>query len=440
MQERSLSGDENRPPYVDYLNVQGTGPASDSDPTPGPGNSIPGDPLPGEGPPVTDSPPVVEPTLGIPTSGTSSSRPALVPLIWVLGFLLTLLVVVTQVERISYSIGRGQQRAALEALENAQLTSFSQASKRVAEGVVRSVVPIETLDATGAVQIGQGSGVVVDEAGYILTNFHVIRGASAIRVYLPEGLPVLAEVVGVEPDADLAVLKIDAGGLLALKWGDSDKLESGDPVWAVGSPYGLDNSVTMGIISAKGRRNIDGRGSGRLGGEVEPRFQDYLQTDAVVNPGNSGGALVNIRGELVGINTAIVGKTYGGISFAIPSSMARVVYEQLRNNDGKFVPGWLGVSLARTTSWGQDSQRLESLVRGALVTGVVAGSPAEKAGIGAGDVIVRWNDRVVEDQRDLLWQVAATSPGTTVEVTVRREEEDHTLSVEITDWPAMVPR
>lgn len=439
MQERSFPADDQGPPYVDYLNAAGSEQGAQGD------QEVQGESLEGERqaggdhasepacelPPVQDDDRAVEDGSAMAVAARSTSRLSATPLVWVLGFLLALLVVVSQVERIAYSIGRGQQRAALEALENAQLTSFSQASKRVAEGVVRSVVPIETIDTRG----GQGSGVIVDEEGYIVTNFHVVRGAGAVRVYLPEGSPVMAKVVGVEPDADLALLKIEAGGLLALKWGDSDKLESGDPVWAVGSPYGLDNTVTMGIISAKGRRNI-GEGGPRSG---EPRFQNYLQTDAVVNPGNSGGALVNIRGELIGINTAIVGDTYGGISFAIPSSMVRVVYEKLRENNGEFQPGWLGVSLARMTSGQRNTLGLNSS-GGALVTGIVKDSPAEKAGIAENDVIVRWNDRPVADQPDLLWQVAATSPGTKVDVVVKRDKFEKTLSVEIADWPAIVPR
>lgn len=431
MQEHLSSGDEHRPPFIDYLNAGDNPPASES------GSATP--------PPPPPQPVAV-----------AARRPA-TPLLWFLTFLLTLLVFIVLldlvagvrlIERISYSIGRGQQRAALETLENAQLTSFSHASKLVAEGVVRSVVPIEALDANGdadllssfmgspegSIRSGQGSGVIVDDEGYVLTNHHVIAGAKKILVHLPDRSPVLARVVGYDPLTDLAVLKVDAGGLLGLNWGNSDELESGDPVWAVGSPYGLDNSITMGIVSAKGRHNVNAS----LNGGQRPRYENYLQTDAAVNPGNSGGALVNIRGELVGINTAIVGPTYQGISFAIPSRMAREVYESIRENNGVFNRGWLGVRLEQLTH----SRRTELGIEergGALVVEVIPDSPAEKAGLSAGDLIVQWGDQKVADQRELLWQVATTPPGSEVEIVILRDQEQQTLSVSLVDWPSELP-
>ncbi len=412
-----------QPPFVDYLNAQGENQAAYSE-------------NPAEM--TVDSSEVsisLEPAptpADAPVPPRSAGRSA-VPLFWVFGFLLAVLLGVSLVERVSYSIGRGQQRAALETLENSQLASFAQASKLVAEGVGRSVVYIEALGSGGGSELnallgvsqpqtmptGQGSGVIVDEEGYILTNHHVISGAEELRVHLREGAPKVAKVVGYDPLTDLAVLKIEADGLLALQWGDSDSLEAGEPVWAVGSPFGLDNSITMGIVSAKGRRGIGGRNG--------KRYQNYLQTDAAVNPGNSGGALVNIRGELVGINTAIVGMTYQGISFAIPSSMAREVYDRLRANNGKFNRGWLGVRLERVA---------KPTEKGALINETVPDSPAEKAGLVAGDRIVKWGEHVVEDQEDLLWQVAATTPGSAVAVTVVRDGERETLSVTVVDWPA----
>ena len=200
----------------------------------------------------------------------------------------------------------------------------------------------------------QGSGVIVDAEGYIITNYHVVDHATDVNVELSDGSKHRAQVVGIDPATDLAVLKIGAANLTAAPWGKSSDLEVGDPVLAIGNPFGLARTVTAGILSATGRHAV-----------VEHvNYQDFLQTDAAVNPGNSGGPLVNMKGQIVGINTAIVGPTYQGISFAIPSDMVHQVYDQLIKS-GKVARGWLGVSMRELTP--EESEKLG--VSGALVAG-----------------------------------------------------------------------
>ena len=200
---------------------------------------------------------------------------------------------------------------------------------------------------------GQGSGVIIDPAGYILTNYHVVRGANEIRISLSDGRKVDANLVGRDAATDLAVLKVAADGLLAAEWGDSNDLEVGALVWAVGSPFGLQRSITFGILSAKNRAGVAGT-----------VYQDFLQTDAAVNPGNSGGPLVDARGRVVGINTAIVGEAYQGISFAIPSSVARGVYERLKTTGRVERAGWVSVSRMSRTRWLNDCDFPRSRERG----------------------------------------------------------------------------
>jgi S1-C subfamily serine protease len=330
------------------------------------------------------------------------------------------------VERLSYRSERGRARAAREELEELGPTKFAETSRNVAKAVGASVVFIDTRSTVAirgrlAETAGQGSGVIVDETGYILTNSHVIEGAERIRATLDTGQTLPAEVVGVDTYTDLAVLKIEADGLLALPWGDSDALEPGDPVWAVGSPYGFANSVSFGIISAKGRSGIS-----------ETKYQDYLQTDAAVNPGNSGGALVNSRGQLVGINTLIIGNAYRGISFAIPSKMARGVYDRSRT-PGKS-RGLLGVYPDKVSA--EVARRMGlSDGKGALVDHLIQDSPADRGGVKEGDVIVAWNGQEVENPNRLMVLVSETAPETTVEMIVVRDGERTPLKIKVGRLP-----
>jgi serine protease Do len=266
---------------------------------------------------------------------------------------------------------------------------------------------------------GLGSGVIMSADGTILTNNHVIEGATRIRVQFHDGREVDAAVVGADAATDLAVVRVvpdkrkGATDLPAMPLGDSDLLRVGEWVIAVGSPYGLSHTVTTGIISATGRNNT-GINS----------YENFLQTDAAINPGNSGGALMNLRGELVGINTAIFSRSggYQGIGFAIPVNTARKIAADLIR-DGEVTRGWLGVSIqpldpALAEALGVSDQR------GALVGGIIPGSPAEKAGIRRGDVITRIDDRMIPDPNTLLNHIALLAPGTWVEIALNRRGKE----------------
>ena len=261
------------------------------------------------------------------------------------------------------------------------------------------------------VQRALGSGVIVRDDGYVLTNHHVIDGAEDIRVDLNSRKTYTAKVVGSDPPSDLAVLKISASGLSVLRLGDSDQVRVGDVCLAVGNPLGVGESVTAGIISAKGR-STDNVGGGS--------FQDFLQTDAPINQGNSGGALVNTRGELIGINSQILSSNGGniGIGFAIPSNMAKNVMGQLIGK-GTVKRGMLGVGIQPVTSDLAASMGLKE-ARGVVVNSVTPAGPAEKAGVKTGDVILQFNGKSVNDANELRNEVAANSPGSQVTLTILR--------------------
>jgi serine protease Do len=265
-----------------------------------------------------------------------------------------------------------------------------------------------------------GSGVIVSTEGYILTNNHVVKDADKITVTLSDKREFDGEVVGTDPKTDIAVIKIKADGLHVIKWGDSDELKVGEFVIAVGSPYGLQQTVTSGIVSAKGRANV------RIAD-----YEDFIQTDAAINPGNSGGPLINIRGELVGINTAIFSTSggYQGIGFSIPSNMVKVVMDSLVKH-GKVVRGWLGVTIQPVTQELAKQFGLEE-AQGALVSDVIEGSPAEKAGLRRGDIIVEYDGDKVVDSIGLRNKVASTAPGTKAKMVVVRDGKRITITVEI---------
>ncbi|HEX3869189.1 MAG TPA: trypsin-like peptidase domain-containing protein [Pirellulales bacterium] len=353
-------------------------------------------------------------------------------------------------EQIEFAMTRGKLRAKAEAAaaelgdlaKNAELVKLSDTSRafrNVAQLISPSVVHIDTeqiervrsrsiFDEFGGEgshdklyrAIGQGSGIIIDKAGYILTNNHVIENARTIVVKLADGREISdVKVVGYDVYTDLAVLKIRAPDLIAASWGSSDDLEVGDWVLAVGNPYGLDRTVTSGILSAKERHAIDENNA----------YQDFLQTDAAVNPGNSGGPLLNIQGEVVGITTAIVGRAYQGISFAIPSHIAQNVYTHLIEN-GKVPRGYLGVGLQELTP--DLAQKLSIPdTNGVLITGVQKGSPAEKAGLEAGDVVTEWAGKKVDEPAELRLQVAGTAIGAHVTVKIIRNGKPTTLQVDV---------
>ena len=272
-------------------------------------------------------------------------------------------------------------------------------------------------------QHGLGSGVIVSADGYILTNRHVINGATEIRVALADGREFPAKLIGADEKTDVAVIKIKADNLPAMTFADSNELAVGDVVLAVGNPFGITQSVTQGIVSGKDR--VTGNAAD----------EDFIQTDAAINPGNSGGALVDVEGRLVGINTAILSRTGGnqGIGFAIPSNLCQWVMTSLVKS-GHVERGYLGVSIQSLTPALAQDFGLDKIT-GALVSDVTSGGPADKGGIKSGDVVKTFNNQAVRDSAQFKLQVAETAPGTKVPVEVVRDRETKNLEITVNDQP-----
>lgn len=367
-------------------------------------------------------------------------------LLWLLvflGALLTIAYVVPYViEEVNYSATRGKMRAehdqASEELQGDPLLQLSRNSQLVTRRVAPSVVHISAVDFTGPViasayQLsdrllpppGQGSGVVVDSRGYIITNYHVIHRAQRILVRLSDGRrDVPAEVIGFDKESDVAVLKVASTGLTAADWGDSEDLQVGSMVWAMGSPYGLDQTVTQGIVSAKHRA-----------GKVGTPFQDFLQTDAAVNPGNSGGPLVNTSGKVVGINTAIVGDNYQGISFAIPSSVVRRVYDRLLA-EGQVHRGFLGIEPRELTDEAAQKAGLNP-PSGVYVKDVVIGSPAARVGLRPGDIVLKWNGVRITSPAQMTTVISDTEIGSGAQLSIWRDGEEMPLEIKVGERPQL---
>ncbi|VAX29781.1 HtrA protease/chaperone protein [hydrothermal vent metagenome] len=269
-----------------------------------------------------------------------------------------------------------------------------------------------------------GSGVIVSDDGYIITNNHVVEQADEIKVTLYDRRTLTGKVVGADPKTDIALVKINVKGLPTIPWGNSEKLKVGEFVLAIGNPFGLSHTVTMGIVSAVGRANV---------GIAD--YEDFIQTDAAINPGNSGGPLVNIHGELVGINTAIFSRSggYQGIGFAVPSNMVRRVMEQLRKQ-GKVIRGWLGVTIQDMTPELAEKFGLKTAA-GALVSDVFKDSPAQKAGIKRGDVIIEYDGKAITSVSSLRNMVARSKVGSEVEITVVRNSTRNKFRVVVNELP-----
>lgn len=276
----------------------------------------------------------------------------------------------------------------------------------------------------GPVPMGQGSGFIISSDGYIVTNNHVVGEADVVKVSLSDGRKFEAKIVGTDPQTEIALIKIDADGLPTLPLGDSEKVRVGEWVLAIGSPFGLSHSVTSGIVSARGRGNV---------GIVD--YADFIQTDAAINPGNSGGPLINMNGEVIGMNTAIVSRAGGsdGVGFAIPVNMIKYIVDQLRDH-GSISRGFLGISIQGLTpelaKWfGTDEQH------GVLVADVAKDSPAEKAGLQRDDVILELNGKPVEELGAFRSHIATTPAGKDVELTLLRDGERINKTVEIGTLP-----
>ena len=259
-------------------------------------------------------------------------------------------------------------------------------------------------------QMGEGSGVIVDAKGYILTNYHVVLGADKLTVRLFDGKELKGTVQGTDPKTDLAVVHVEAEDLPAATLGDSDKLQVGEWAIAIGSPFGLEETVTVGVISAKGRTGL---GTGT--------YEDFIQTDASINPGNSGGPLVNIDGEVIGINAMII-QPGQGIGFAIPINLAKTIMMELIKQ-GKIVRPWVGIGLQDLTPELRKSFNVEEK-EGALISQVFEGSPAEKAGLKVGDIIVEIDSKKIKSSQDVVREVLKKQVGQKIEIAIIREESE----------------
>lgn len=269
-----------------------------------------------------------------------------------------------------------------------------------------------------------GSGVIVSAQGYILTNHHVINGATEIAIALHDGRAIQARIVGADPETDLAVLQIELRDVPVITLGHSDQLRVGDVVLAIGNPFGVGQTVTSGIVSALGRNSLGIN-----------TFENFIQTDAAINPGNSGGALVNARGELVGVNTAIFSQSGGshGIGFAIPVDLARDVLTQIIEQ-GRVIRGWLGVKIQDITPELAESFKLAEPA-GVIITNIILNGPADQAGLDRGDVITHIDDQKVHDLRQTLDQISKHKPGEQISLRIVREGKTLTKKATVIERP-----
>jgi serine protease Do len=386
----------------------------------------------------------IEPTAETPFDPlTPPPRPTTPPVrrgfVWILLALCLVTSVVYgvpyMIEQSGYAYELGRARASLESLEkldrSGALERASEMFRLATHAVSPAVVNIRTKNFNPGGTEGLGSGVVIDkEKGYIVTNQHVIRNADAILVRVGKRTEMMGELVGEDPRTDLAVIKVKGSLPLAAAWGDSDLLEEGDWVLAIGSPYGLERTVSAGIVSATSRTTLSAVG--------QDTYEDFIQTDVAINPGNSGGPLVNLKGEIVGINTAIsvINPEQGGnqgLGFAIASSMARRVVDQLITSK-KVNRAYLGVVTQPLTP-DQAKQMKVADAKGAYVVRVLTASPAEKVGLRLEDVITALDGKPVEDPSTLRNRIFTLEPGRKVPVTIVRGGLEKTLEIEVARQP-----
>jgi S1-C subfamily serine protease len=330
--------------------------------------------------------------------------------------------------RLQYARTRAELRAIRDAAQGAELTSVGKLFTTLARIIGPAVVNVTSTrqvtvvaDEIAALRgesakpvTGEsvGSGVIIGDDGVLVTNYHVVARSDAIQVSLADGRRFVADLVGADAASDLAVLRIQADHLPVAAWGDSDTMEVGEMVWALGSPFGLDRTLTYGIVSAVGRRGV-----------TESPYQEFLQTDASINPGNSGGPLVDVHGRVMGITTAIVGQDYSGIGFAIPSNTARQVCEQILASNAHVERGYVGLALqphgARPAS------------PGVVVAGVEPRSPAAMAGITKGDVVVAFDGEDVSDPAEFVLMVTRSAVGSEVVIDFIRDGERQSVEVRV---------
>ena len=382
----------------------------------------------------------------------------------------------SMLESSRYAWHRGQLRAEYEMagqqLERISWEGLNHISESVAKRTNASVVHItmsaeaneqdirfdETPGPARRPKVGQGSGIVADALGHIITNYHVLDEGSQINVILADERTCVAQLVGFDKLTDLAVLKINADELFPITWGDSDCTEVGSPVWALGSPFGLAGSITFGILSSKHRLDLSGTSYEDSIRNPFPkipkrnasaRYSDLMQSDVAVNPGNSGGPLVNGRGEMIGINTAIIGESYRGVSFSIPSNVVRNVFNQILET-GKMRRGWIGVELARAshaTGAPQpantvDFNDLIDIVdiaklprRGAVVSGLLNKSPAMLAGLRVGDLILEINGLKIKGVEELIFEIGKSPVGSEIAIAIDRDGESIAIPVIVGERP-----
>lgn len=375
------------------------------------------------------------------SAAVSRSQSVFPGMVWLATFSVMLAITVfigpKIVEEYSYAYARGKSQAEYEvakvALKENPLGGISSMYEFVAQKISPSVVHIDTTTSRFEKESllfvkdtrGQGSGVVYSEDGYIVTNQHVVDGAKEIRVTFADRTSHSATVVGIDERTDIAILKVDVTGLIPGEWADDSEIKVGTLAWAVGSPFGLDQSITSGIVSGRHRRVSAPHSSSN----ADYVFKDLIQTDTAINPGNSGGPLVNATGKIMGINTSIIGGSYQGVCFAVPSEIVLDVVQDLIEK-GRVERGFLGVH-PEMVSYDYAREIGLSDVKGAYIRQIEYETPADRAGLRVGDVIRKWNEQVVDSELTLFSLVARADIDSTVKLVIFRDGSELTKSVRI---------